>query len=262
MVGSHKRYRQQYFWTYYGFRGIPAASVGRHRRLRDGIQCGDFRSELRRVHLSMRRQPELYSMPASSLGYRPLNRCATAQRGRWGRLRVLAGCLVIASVGAPRPVNAQLGNASITPQAGIMSGGEAAASVGFELRVLESHRVALSLGAGRWWRFVGCDALVGSPCDDGGWSTDLGVVAHFARRGDALAFYAAPRIGVLYYDLFDRRVWKPSVGIGVTWSSRRALGFLAEIRYDAVTRPRPSSLTSRPPTDDHVAFVAGVRLRL
>jgi len=177
-------------------------------------------------------------------------------------LTIAATGLLGTSAAAPPSVNAQLGNASMTPHAGIMTGGEGAASAGLEFRMLENHRMAFSIGAGRWWRFIGCDALVGSLCDEEAWSADLGLVARLAQRGEGLAVYAAPRIGILYYDLFDRRVWKPSAGIGVMWSGHGAIGFVAEIRYYVITGPRPTSQPSRPATDDHLALVAGVRLRL
>ncbi len=76
------------------------------------------------------------------------------------------------------------------------------------------------------------------------------------------AAYVAPRVGAIFYDGFERGVWNPSLGLGVAWAGQGAVGFMGEVRYNAVTDSRSRNRPNRPDTGDFVTFLVGLTLRM
>ena len=153
-------------------------------------------------------------------------------------------------------------HASIGAYGGFAPNSDGAAILGFELRAFEGRRLAASFTASKWWRAIGCDQLIGIPCDDEAWSADAGIVVSLTQGSGSLAPYASARLGALFYDGLDRRVWDPSLGLGATWSGAGQLGFVMELRYHALMDSKPDNTPHRPSSADYLVFQAGIRLRL
>jgi hypothetical protein len=177
-----------------------------------------------------------------------------------------AGLLLVAmlAVSSTGLLTAQLNTprASISAYGGIAPNSGGAAILGFELRAFEGRRLAASFTASKWWRAIGCDQLIGIPCDDEAWSADAGMVVSLTQGSGSLAPYASARLGALFYDGLDRRVWDPSLGVGATWSGAGPLGFVMELRYHALMDSKPDNTPHRPSSADYLVFQAGIRLRL
>ena len=155
-------------------------------------------------------------------------------------------------------------HSSLTLVGGIATGGSGtgAVLVGLEFRTPELGRLSAA-AAGSIWYFVGvgCDAIVGAPCDTRARTFDIGPVVRLTPRGRSWRLEATTRVGGLWYRGKDRGVWNPSVGLGFGWGELRRLGGLLGLRYHALTSNRPSTLPYRPGTDDHLVASAGIQLR-
>ena len=159
-----------------------------------------------------------------------------------------------AQTGAARP--------AIWVQGGIAPRSDALVSAGLEVRGGWHGRVTPVLAVSGVWRTSGCDQLVGVPCDDNGWSPSLGALISLTPAGKAPRLYIAPRVGAIFRDGFERGVWNPSLGLGVAWTGQGAVGFMGEVRYNVVTDSRSRSTPNRPDTEDFVAFLVGLTLRM
>lgn len=178
------------------------------------------------------------------------------------RTAQLLGFLIAVAGAVPLAAQSKVGGSSITAYGGFAPNSDGAALMGIELRAFEGRRLAASLTASKWWLGVGCDQLVGIPCDDEAWAADAGLVVHLTEGRGRFGPYASARIGGLFYDGFHRGVWNPSLGIGTTWTGTGSLGLVIEIRYHGLMDSRAENNPNRPSTSDYLAFQAGIRLRL
>lgn len=176
--------------------------------------------------------------------------------------------LLVASVSIlmtqPTGLTAQTGAArpSVWLHGGVAPRSDAMVSAGLEVRGSWGHRVTPVLAVSGVWRASGCDQVVGVPCDDNGWAPSLGALISVTPPARAARLYLAPRVGAIFYDGFERGVWNPSLGLGVAWAGQGAVGFTGEVRYNAVTDSRSRNSLRRPDTEDFVAFLVGLTLRM
>jgi hypothetical protein len=175
---------------------------------------------------------------------------------------LLVGFTLAGSSGGVLAAQFNPARASIGAYAGFAPNSDGAAVLGFELRAFEGRRLAASFTASKWWRAVGCDLVIGVPCDEEAWSADAGVVMFLIEGRRRFVPYTSARIGGLFYDGLDRRVWDPSLGVGATWSGAGPLGFVMELRYHALMNSKPDNTPYRPSSADYLVFQAGIRLRL
>ncbi len=159
-----------------------------------------------------------------------------------------------AQPGAERP--------SVWLQGGVAPRSDALVSAGLELRGGWRGRVTPVLAVAGVWRASGCDQVVGVPCDDNGWAPSIGALVALTPAGRGTRLYLAPRVGAIFHDGFERGVWNPSLGLGVAWSGRGPVGFTSEVRYNAVTDSRSRSTPNRPDTEDFVAILVGLTVRM
>ncbi len=164
----------------------------------------------------------------------------------------------------PTGLTAQTGAArpSVWLQGGVAPRSDAMVSAGLEIRGGWSGRVTPVLAVAGVWRASGCDQVVGVPCDDNGWAPSLGALISVTPATRAARLYVSPRVGAIFYDGFERGVWNPSLGLGVAWAGQGAVGFMGEVRYNAVTDSRSRNSLRRPDTEDFVAFLVGLTLRM
>lgn len=164
----------------------------------------------------------------------------------------------------PTGLTAQTGAArpSVWLQGGVAPRSDALVFAGVEIRGSWDHRVTPVLAVAGVWRASGCDQLVGVPCDDSGWAPSIGALISVTPPARATRLYLAPRVGAIFYDGFERGVWNPSLGLGVAWAGQGAVGFMGEVRYNAVTDSRSRNSLRRPDTEDFVAFLVGLTLRM
>lgn len=174
--------------------------------------------------------------------------------------------LVALSTGYGASVDAQsfAGHSSLTLFGGISTGGPGSGGLlgGLEFRTPELGRLSAA-AAGSTWQFVGvgCDLIIGAPCDKSAKALDIGPVVRLTPRGRAWRLEATARIGGLWYRGGERGVWNPSIGLGFGFGELRRVGGLLSLRYHALTSSRPSTLPYRPSTDDHLVGSVGLQLR-
>lgn len=152
---------------------------------------------------------------------------------------------------------------SLTLFGGVAAGsGSGALLVGLEFRTPELGRLSAAAAGSTWWLVgIGCDAIVGAPCDERAKAFDIGPVVRLTPRGRSWRLEATARVGGLWYRGGDRGVWNPSVGLGFGFGESRRVGGLLGVHYHALTSSRPSTLPYRPSTDDRLVASAGLQLR-
>lgn len=83
---------------------------------------------------------------------------------------------------------------------------------------------------------MGCDLIVGLPCNESAWSAEIGLAIHLAPRR-MLQPYAAARIGRLVPGSNEAAVWNPSVSFGVLLKQTTAVAVFSEVRYSGLVPP-------------------------
>jgi len=167
------------------------------------------------------------------------------------------------------PLSAGLLSAQAGPGGGLIAGfvalgfdhGDpaAAGAVGLELRLPLAGRMSASVTAARWWFMVGCDLVVGAPCDETAWSADGGVLTRLTPENWSWELAVAARVGRLYYSA-DRGVWDPSLGLDAIGGVTRRIGWQVGLSYHALADSRPAGLPYQPSTADHVVIRAGLHV--
>jgi len=179
------------------------------------------------------------------------------------RLIGILGFLLLAPIvpvtAQPRPARPYL-----TGFLGASNGHDSGALLGgIELRSPALGRVSLAAAGSFWTFFAGCDLLIGNACEFTAKGVELGPVVRLTtstRRSWALD--ATIRVGVLWYNGADRRVWNPSAGMGVAFGTHRRVNGRIDFRYYAPMSSRPHDMPYRPNTDDGIAILLGLQVRL
>lgn len=175
------------------------------------------------------------------------------------RLRLYAALLATAAnVGDAE--GQQGGRFAVGVVGGLIVGDPAGGTLGIDF----SHQVFAGLrftgSVSSWWTAQGCDLIVGLPCDSHAWSVDLGVTVGPKPRQGSVRPYGTIRMGGLFYESLDRRVWSPSIGLGFDWSMSQRTNLFAGIAYYALNGSR-SDDAFPPSAADRVALQTGVRFR-
>lgn len=151
---------------------------------------------------------------------------------------------------------------TITAFAGFAGGSGSEILAGLELRAAEMGRVQPLVAASYWWRpTVGCDQLVGVPCDDRAFALEAGAALRLGPANNVWRPFLSARLGGLFYGSFDRGVWDPNVGAGLVWSGDGRVGFRAEARYHALSGGDTSTPGYAPSTSDVVSLQVGLEIR-
>lgn len=151
---------------------------------------------------------------------------------------------------------------SLWIQGGISPQSDATVSVGLEFRGGWSGRFNPVVSATSLWRTVGCDQVIGMPCDTYGWGAGVGALVAITPPARKVIWYAAPRLGAVFYDGLKRGVWNPSLGIGMIRTGQSRVGFGGEVRYNILTDSRSNNTPNRPNTDDYLVILVGLAIRL
>jgi hypothetical protein len=154
-------------------------------------------------------------------------------------------------------------HASLALYTGFATGsGPSALLMGVELRTPAWGRLSLAATGSSWWLVgVGCDLIIGAPCDKRANALDVGPVIRITPGGRPWRLEATARVGRFWYRGEDRGVWSPSIGLGMRVGESRALGGTFGIHYQALTSGRPGTTPYAPNTGDRVVATAGLRLR-
>jgi len=143
---------------------------------------------------------------------------------------------------------------------GVSTGNNLTGTVGIDLRSPSLGRIAPTFGIERWYRQVGCDNIIGAPCDGGAWNIEAGLIAYFAQHSGTTVPYSSVKIGRIFPDLpSEKATWHPSVAVGVIFLAQRSLGFLGELKYSALTAgtpPQPEFVDRA----DRLALRGGLRI--
>ena len=153
--------------------------------------------------------------------------------------------------------------ASLALYSGFATGsGPSALLMGLEFRTPAWGRLSMAATGSTWWLVgVGCDQIVGAPCDKRANALDLGPVVRMTPAGRFWRLEATARVGRLWYRGEDRGVWSPSLGLGMGFGESRTLGGTFGLHYQALTSSRSSTIPYVPETGDRVVATVGLRLR-
>ena len=180
---------------------------------------------------------------------------------------VVRKCLMLVALPAAYVVQAEgqtpAVHASLAVYTGFATGsGPSALLTGLELRTPAWGRLSLAATGSTWWLVgVGCDQIVGAPCDERANAVDLGPVLRITPGGRPWKLEATVRVGRLWYRGKDRGVWNSSIGLQLGIGESRTLGGTFGLHYQALTSGRSDTTPYAPDTGDRVVATAGLRLR-